>query len=61
MPFKSVSIVLDIAHDSRIGGHLKFAKSMSRLGNYRWRHKAHDKKRYVDAWRTCQQYKDCNK
>jgi len=60
VPRKSVSTILQIAHDSRVGGHFKFAKTMSRLTNFHWRHKSRDVKKYVAGCFTCQQYKDTN-
>jgi len=60
VPRKSVASVLQIAHDSRLGGHFKFAKTMSRLSNFHWRHKSRDVKAYVAGCLTCQQYKDSN-
>ena len=60
VPRKSVSTILHIAHDSRVGGHFKFAKTMSRLSNFHWRHKTRDVKMYVAGCLTCQQYKDTN-
>ena len=60
VPRKNVSGILDIAHDSKLGGHFKFAKTMSRLSNFHWRHKARDIKKYVDGCMKCQQYKDSN-
>ena len=60
VPRKSVSTVLGIAHDSRVAGHFKFAKTMSMLSNFHWRHKARDVKRYVDGCLVCQQFKDSN-
>ena len=60
VPRKCVSTVLGIAHDSRLAGHFKFAKTMSRLSNFHWRHKARDVKRYVDGCLVCQQFRDSN-
>lgn len=60
VPRKCVSTILDIAHDSRISGHFKFAKTMSRLSNFHWRHKTRDVKKYVDGCLRCQQFKDSN-
>ena len=48
VPRKCVSTLLQIAHDSQLGGHFKFAKTLSRLSNFHWRHKARDVKQYVD-------------
>lgn len=61
VPGNSVSKLLGIAQDSRIGGHFQFPKTISKLRNIHWRHKARDVKRYVDVGFKCQQYKDFNK
>lgn len=60
VPRRCVSNILELAHDCRIAGHFKFAKTMSRLSNYHWRHKARDVKKYVDGCMRCQQFKDSN-
>ncbi len=60
VPRKSVSTIMQIAHDSKVGGHFKFAKTMSRLSNFHWKNKSRDVKKYVDGCITCQQYKDSN-
>jgi len=60
VPRRCVATVLGIAHDARVGGHFKFAKTLSRLANFHWRHKARDVKNYVSGCLTCQQYKDSN-
>lgn len=60
VPRKSVSTILQIAHDARVGGHFKYAKTMSRLTNFHWRHKSRDVRKYVAGCFTCQQYKDTN-
>ena len=60
VPRKSVSTIMQIAHDSKVGGHFKFAKTMSRLSNFHWKNKSRDVKKYVAGCITCQQYKDSN-
>ena len=60
VPRKSISTVMHMAHDSKISGHFKFAKTMARLDNFHWRHKARDVKKYIDGCIVCQQYKDSN-
>ena len=55
-----MSEVLQLAHESKIGGHFKFAKMMSRLTNFHWRHKSRDVRKYVDGCIVCQQYRDSN-
>ena len=36
VPRRSVSTILVIAHDSKVGGHLKFGKTLSLLSNFHW-------------------------
>lgn len=60
VPRRSVANILHMAHDSKLSGHFKFAKTMARLGNFHWRHKARDVRNYVDGCVVCQQYKDSN-
>ena len=57
---KSVSDVLQLVHDSKISGHFKFAKTLSRLSNFHWRHKSQDVRKYVEGCMKCQQFKDSN-
>jgi len=60
VPRKSISTILNIAHDSKLGGHFKFAKTMSRLSNFHWRHKSRDVKKYVNGCIVCQQFQVTN-
>ena len=60
IPRKPVSDVLHLAHDSKISGHFKFAKTRSRLSNFLWRHKSRDVRKYVEGCMKCQQFKDSN-
>ena len=60
IPRKSVSDVLPLAHDSEISSHFKFAKKLSRLSNFHWRHKSRDVRKYVEGCMRCQQFKDSN-
>ena len=57
---KSMSEVLQLAHDFNISGHFKFAKTLSRLSNFRWRHKSRDVRKYVQGCMKFQQFKDSN-
>ena len=57
VPRKSVSNVLQIAHDAKISGHFGFSKTLSRLDSYHWKHKSRDVKNYVRGCLRCQQYK----
>jgi Integrase zinc binding domain len=50
VPRRCVSRILQMAHDSRIGGHFGHAKTMSRLANFYWRHKSRDVKSYVQGY-----------
>ena len=43
VPRKLIPAILELAHDSKSSGHFKFAKTMSGLENFHWRHKS----RYV--------------
>ena len=49
VPRRSVSTILQLAHDSKIGGHFKFLKTLSRLTKFHWRHKSRDVRKYVDG------------
>ena len=60
VPRRSVSSVLQLAHDSKISGHFKFLKTLSRLEKFHWRHKTRDVRKYVDGCMKCQQYRDSN-
>lgn len=60
IPRKSVSTVLSIANDSKIGGQYKFSNTMSRPRNFHWKIKSRDVKRYNDGCIKCQQHKDSN-
>jgi len=58
IPRRCVANVLQLAHDSKIAGHFGFAKTMSRLEKYHWKHKSRDVKKYVQGCMVCQQKKD---
>ena len=57
---KSVSILLQMAHDSKISGNFALVKTLSRLKRYHWRHKMLDVRNYIRGCIRCQQYKDSN-
>ena len=59
-PRKSLSDVLQLADDSKISGHFKFAKTLSKLSDFHWRHKSRDVRTYVEGCMKCQQSKDSN-
>ena len=42
LPRKSISGILQIAHDSKLGGHFGLAKTISRLSGFHWRHMLRD-------------------
>lgn len=60
VPSMSVSDVLKIAHDSKVGGHLKIAKTLSRLSQFHWKNNRRDFRKYCESFLTFQQYKDSN-
>ena len=60
IPCKSVSDVLQLAHDSKISGHFKFAETLSRLSKFHWRHKSRDVRKYVEGCMKCQQFNESN-
>ena len=57
VPRKSVSDVLQMAHDCKVAGHFGYFKTLSRLNKFYWKHKSRDVKRYVQGCLTCQQKK----
>ena len=58
VPRKSVSNLLQMAHDSKISGHFALGKTLSRLKRYHWRHKVRDVRNYIRGCIRCQQYND---
>ena len=58
VPRKSVSNLLQMAHDSKISGSFALGKTLSRLKRYHWRHKVRDVRNYIRGCIRCQQYKD---
>ena len=58
IPRKSVPDVLQLAHDSEISGHFKFAKTLPKLSNFHWRHNSRDFRKYVEGCMKCHQFKD---
>lgn len=58
LPRRSIASILQVAHDSKIGGHFGLAKTMSRLSNFHWRHMLRDVRNYVKGCMRCQQFKD---
>ena len=58
VPRKAVRDVLHLAHDAKVAGHFGYFKTLSRLGNFYWKHKSRDVKKYVQGCTICQQKKD---
>lgn len=50
--------VLELAHDSKLAGHFAYSKTLARLAEYHWKHKAKDVKQYCAGCMVCQQQKD---
>ena len=58
VPKSAVANILSLAHDAKTAGPFGFLKTMSRLKNFYWKHKARDIKSYVQGCLVCQQKKD---
>ena len=58
VPRKAISRIMQLAHDAKTAGHFGYFKTLSRLKNFYWKHKARDVKKYVQGCITCQQKKD---
>ena len=58
VPRKAISSVMQLAHDAKTAGHFGYLKTLSRLKNYHWKHKARDVKQYIQGCMVCQQKKD---
>lgn len=58
VPRQNIKEVLRLAHDSPLGGHFGFSKTLSRLDKFHWYKKNSDIKQYCDGCATCQQSKD---
>lgn len=50
VPSKAVKNILDMAHDSRIYGHVGFAKALGRLEKFHCKHKTRDTKAYCGVF-----------
>eukprot|EP00171_Calliarthron_tuberculosum_P023620 IDg23620t1 len=46
VPRKSVKQILELAHDTRVGGHFGFNKTLAILENFHWKHKLQDVRNY---------------
>ena len=58
VPRKSISSILQLAHDSKTSGHFGYLKTLLRLKNFHWKHKSRDVKNYVQGCIVRQQKKD---
>lgn len=58
IPRRLVRDVMHLVHDAKVSGHLGYFKTMTRLKNVYWKHKARDEKQYVQGLAICQQKKD---
>lgn len=58
VPRQNIREILRRAHDSPLGGHFRFAKTLSRLEKFHWLKEFSDVKQYCDGCLTCQQSKD---
>ena len=61
MPRANVRDMLEIAHNSRLGGHFVVAKTLARLEKLHWRSKSKDVRSYCSGCLKCQQVKDNRK
>ena len=57
IPRKYVKTILQYAHDSKVGGHLGFAKTVGRLEAFYWPKMSKDAKLYVRGCDFCQKNK----
>lgn len=58
IPRKSVGRILELAHDSKLPGHFGYSKTMSRLGNFNWKHMSRDVGDYKRGCSPYQQFED---
>lgn len=58
VPRQKIKDILRLAHDSPLGGHFSFHKTLSRLEKFYWPKKFTDIKEYCEGCMTCQQAKD---
>lgn len=58
VPHASVRQILALAYDDRSAGHFTSSKTLSRLQNFHWRHKARNVEQYCSGCSTCQLSKD---
>lgn len=55
---RAVCEVLQMAHDSKVGGYFKFSKTLSCLSNFQWKHKSRHVRKYYEGFLAFQQYKN---
>lgn len=60
LPRTLVSTILQMAHGSRLAGHLNFKKKMSHLNKFHWQQKSRDVKNYIQRCIKGQQFEDSN-
>jgi len=58
VPRNKVRDFLFMAHDAKVAGHFGFAKTLSRLEAFHWKHKTRDVRQYCRGCQVCQQQKD---
>lgn len=57
-PHQNIKEILRLAHDSPLGGHFSFHKTLSRLDKFYWAKKFTDIKAYFEVCMICQQSKN---
>lgn len=60
VPRRCVRDVLQLAHDSKLGGHFGFAKSLARVQRFQWKIKTKDVRQYCEGCITGQQQREMN-
>lgn len=58
VPRKAVRELIELAHEGQLAGHFGFTKTLGRLSNYHWKHKARDVRKFCEGCSVCQQQKD---
>lgn len=54
VPRVNIMDILHLIHDNQTGGHFGYAKTLARLVNFNWKHKAADVDDYCRGCRICQ-------
>ena len=60
VPRSCVRDVLQLAHDSKLGGHFGFAKTLARVQRFHWKGRTKDVRQYCEGCITCQQQGEMN-